>query len=75
MSKFHLVRTFRQHFGVPPHAYGMQLRLRYARVLLLGGRAIREASAAAGFADVSHLTRAFVRQFGLTPGRYRAAVG
>jgi len=28
----------------------------------------------AGFADQSHMSRAFVRQFGITPGRYRAAV-
>ena len=26
----------------------------------------------AGFADQSHFTRAFRRQFGVTPGRYRA---
>jgi AraC-like DNA-binding protein len=71
VSKFHLVRIFRRRFGVPPHAYGMQLRLRYARALLLEGRTIREASDAAGFADVSHLTREFKRAFGVTPGRFR----
>jgi AraC-like DNA-binding protein len=29
----------------------------------------------AGFFDQSHMTRAFVRQIGVTPGCYRAAVG
>ncbi len=33
-----------------------------------------EAAAASGFADQSHLTRAFLHQFGVTPGRYRAAL-
>jgi AraC-like DNA-binding protein len=28
----------------------------------------------AGFADQSHMTRAFRRQFGVTPARYQAAV-
>jgi AraC-like DNA-binding protein len=27
----------------------------------------------AGFADQSHMTRAFVRQIGVTPSRYQAA--
>jgi AraC-like DNA-binding protein len=30
-------------------------------------------SSHAGFADQSHFTRAFKRQFGRTPGQYRAA--
>jgi AraC-like DNA-binding protein len=29
----------------------------------------------AGFFDQSHLTRCFVRHFGVTPGRYAAANG
>ncbi|HIH2664745.1 TPA: helix-turn-helix domain-containing protein, partial [Burkholderia cenocepacia] len=31
------------------------------------------AAAEAGFADQSHLTRAFARQFGITPGRFTQA--
>jgi AraC-like DNA-binding protein len=27
----------------------------------------------AGFSDQSHMTRAFVRYLGVTPGRYRSA--
>jgi AraC-like DNA-binding protein len=33
-----------------------------------------DAAAEAGFSDQSHMTRAFVRQLGVTPARYRAAV-
>jgi AraC-like DNA-binding protein len=33
-----------------------------------------EAALIAGFADQSHMSRAFVRQFGVTPGRYQAAL-
>ena len=35
---------------------------------------IVDAAINAGFADQSHMTRAFVRQFGVTPGRYVAAI-
>jgi AraC-like DNA-binding protein len=41
---------------------------------LADGRPIAEAAIDAGFADQSHMTRAFVRQFGVTPGRYVAAL-
>jgi AraC-like DNA-binding protein len=39
----------------------------------LGGRPISEAAALAGFADQSHLSRWFVRYYGVTPGRYQRA--
>jgi AraC-like DNA-binding protein len=45
-----------------------------ARRLLAVGEPPANAAQLSGFADQSHLTRAFVRQFGITPGRYKAAV-
>ena len=45
-----------------------------ARRHLRSGYALADAALMAGFADQSHMTRAFQRQFGITPGRYRAAV-
>ena len=74
VSRFQLLRGFRREVGVTPHAYLVQLRVRLARRLLAAGRAPAEAAASAGFADQSHMTRAFARQFGVTPARYRAAV-
>jgi transcriptional regulator GlxA family with amidase domain len=46
-------------------------RLRLVRRLLAAGRLPVDAALLAGF-DQSHMTRAFIRQFGITPGRYRA---
>jgi AraC-like DNA-binding protein len=60
--------------GITPHAYLVQRRVRLARGLLAAGRTPAQAAAEAGFADQSHLTRAFLRQLGVTPGRYRAAL-
>lgn len=73
-SRFALLRGFKREVGATPHAYLLQRRLRLARRLLAGGTAPAEAAAASGFADQSHLTRAFLRQFGVSPGRYRAAL-
>lgn len=73
VSRFQLLRGFAREVGTTPHAYLVQRRVRLARQLLAAGQSIVEAAMNAGFADQSHMTRAFVRQFGVTPGRYVAA--
>jgi AraC-like DNA-binding protein len=70
VSRFQLLRGFAREIGTTPHAYLVQRRVRLARRLLAAGETVAEAAINAGFADQSHLTRAFVRQFGITPGRY-----
>lgn len=74
LSAFQLLRTFVRELGITPHAYQTQLRIRLARRLLAEGRALADVAYAAGFSDQSHLNRVFLRQVGLTPGRYRAAL-
>lgn len=73
MSRFHLLRRFRDRYGHPPHAYHLRLRTARARELLAAGAPIPEAAARCGFADASHLTRWFKRVYGITPGRFRNA--
>jgi AraC-like DNA-binding protein len=73
VSRYQLVRGFAHELGATPHAYIIQRRVRLARQLLAAGETIAGAAHRTGFADQSHLTRAFVRQFGVTPGRYLAA--
>lgn len=74
LSRFQLLRSFSREMGVTPHAYLIQLRVSKARRLLATGKSPVEVALLTGFADQSHLTRAFVRQFGVTPGRYQAAI-
>lgn len=74
VSRFQLLRGFAKAVGTTPHAYLLQRRVTLARRHLAAGLRPAEAALAAGFADQSHLTRAFVRQFGVTPGRYRKAL-
>lgn len=71
LSPFHLARAFAAAVGLPPHAYLVQARVRRARDLLAAGAAPSDAALAAGFADQSHLTRAFRAQVGVTPARFR----
>jgi AraC family transcriptional regulator len=68
----HLTRAFRQHFRVTLGTYVRNLRLEWvAARLLQSDDSLGSLALAAGFADQSHLTRAFKRYSGLTPRAYR----
>jgi len=68
LSRYQFLRAFARLTGLPPHAYLLQRRVQRARRLVRAGLSLAEAAAASGFADQSHMTRCFVRNFGLTPG-------
>ncbi|WP_027366413.1 AraC family transcriptional regulator [Desulfocurvibacter africanus] len=70
-----LVRGFARRFGLTPHAYLVRARLKRARMLLDQGVPQSEAAATTGFFDQSHFANAFRKYYGLSPGRYRAALG
>ena len=72
VSRFHFLRMFAQEFGLPPHAYQMQLRIDRVGQLLKIGFPLH--SIEAGYADQSHLIRHFKKIMGVTPGRYAAMV-
>jgi AraC-like DNA-binding protein len=71
VDRFRLTRAFKSAFGLPPHAYLVQLRLARARHLLARGAQPADVATDLGFADQSHLGRWFVRAYGLTPAAYR----
>lgn len=73
LSATHLIRGFKQHFGLTPHAYLTNRRIQVSRTRLRQGDAIAEVAHAVGFADQAHLQRAFKQMMATTPGHYRAA--
>jgi AraC-like DNA-binding protein len=75
LSPFHFLRAFKaQHHATPQQAL-MALRLFDAKRRLAAGESPAQVAAASGLADQAHLTRAFVRRYGVTPARYRSQVG
>lgn len=73
LSRFELIRRFREQNGLTPHAYQTNLRVEEARRLLTAGTPPAEVAAGCGFADQPHLTRVFKRGVGVTPARYARA--
>jgi AraC-like DNA-binding protein len=73
LSRFQLLRHFDKAFGLTPHAWLLQQRAERARGLIRGGASLVQAAASSGYADQSHMTRLFTRQFGFTPGAWQQA--
>ncbi|MFF9048995.1 AraC family transcriptional regulator [Streptomyces parvulus] len=70
-SPFALLRAFRDAYGMPPHTWLTDARVRRARRLLDAGTSPAEAAVAVGFTDQPHLNRHFARIVGVPPGAYQ----
>ncbi|WP_077046571.1 AraC family transcriptional regulator [Pseudomonas sp. KK4] len=71
LSPSYLIRAFRQHYGMTPHAFVVNQRIQFARDQLRNGRLIADVALEAGFADQAHFQRAFKQHLAATPGQYR----
>ncbi|MDF9429307.1 AraC family transcriptional regulator [Cupriavidus gilardii] len=71
LSESHLIRAFKRHYGLTPHAYLVNRRVQYSRSQLKRGRAISDVALEAGFADQAHLQRVFKRMVAATPAQYQ----
>lgn len=71
VGPFALLRAFRDAYGMPPHAWLTDARVRRARRLLDAGTTPAEAAVAVGFTDQPHLNRHFARIVGVPPGAYQ----
>lgn len=74
LSRFQVLRGFAKATGMTPHAYLVQRRIHLARRMIAGGAPLAEAAVASGFVDQSHMTRVFVRKYGVSPRAYANAV-
>lgn len=67
----YLARAFRKRHGIAPSDYLRMRRLHKAVSLIARRRTLARAASELGFVDESHLHRAFVAEFGMTPGAFR----
>ncbi len=75
LSRFQLIRAFKQRFGLTPRAYVLDRRIRAARVLLGKRYALADVAYRVGFSDQSHFQRTFKPRVAATPAQYRTARG
>jgi len=71
LSIIHLIRVFKEVFGIPIHSYILNKKVHKAKELLLLNIPIVEVALQSGFFDQSHLNRSFKRVFQITPKQFQ----
>ena len=71
-SKFYLSRVFTEECGIPIRKYFIRLRLQAAALRISEGASdLTNLALDLGFCDHSHLTKMFIREFGVQPSVFR----
>lgn len=73
ISKYHMMRMFRQETGQSIHNYLSDRRLLHARDLISSGMSATESCFRSGFRSYSSFTRSYAKRFGTTPTGRSAA--
>lgn len=67
LSKYHLMRKFKDETGMTLHSYILQKRLMYARQMMDHGTPVMEAAQESGFCDYTTFSRAYKKMFHHAP--------
>ena len=70
VSKYYLIRKFKNCIGMTPHQFCIQNRIRKSQGLLEAERTVGEISVEMGFYDQSHFDKAFRKIVGISPSEY-----
>ncbi|MGF1754204.1 AraC family transcriptional regulator [Vibrio makurazakiensis] len=72
VSQYHLIRSFKQYYGLSPHAYLLDERIKRAKQMLKKGSTIVDTSQSLGFSDQAHFQRNFKKRMAVTPRVYQS---
>lgn len=70
VSKYYLIRKFRNSIGMTPHQFCIQNRIRKSQEMLDEEKTISRIAAEMGFYDQSHFDKAFQKIVGISPSEY-----
>lgn len=72
ISRSKMIREFKKHYKTTPHAYLIDRKIGFAKMLLQNSRhSIRSISNHLGFADEHYFANVFKAKTGMTPTQYR----
>lgn len=71
LSKYHLLRTYKDAFGITPYRHVLDLRLEASRKLVAEGHTLEDIAYRLGFSDRRSFTKAFKKTFGMAPSMMR----
>ncbi len=72
LSVEHIIRIFKQTYGITPHQYIVQSKIRIAMIMLkTTDSTIDQISEKLGFSDPHHFSAQFLKSTGLRPSAYR----
>ena len=74
ISKYYLMRKFKNQIGSSIHIYVVQKRLILARSLISDGLSMSSVCSRCGFNDYSSFVRAFKKVYGVSPSNYNPTI-
>lgn len=74
ISKYYLMRKFKNQIGSSIHNYVVQKRLILARSLISDGLSMSSVCSRCGFNDYSNFVRAFKKVYGVSPSNYNPTI-
>ena len=72
ISRSKLIREFKKHYNITPHAYLMDRKIAFSKMLLQNtNHSIKSISNHLGFADEHYFSNVFRKKTNMTPSEYR----
>jgi len=74
ITPFHIIRIFKQEFGLTPYQYILNAKINLSKKLLSQNNSIADVALECGFNDQSHLYKYFKQVFSITPKEYQKSL-
>lgn len=72
LTRFQLLKAFKNQYGMPPYAYLMDEKIKRSKTMLKSGHELSDVAFALGFSDQAHFQRQFKKKLAVTPKFYQS---